>query len=990
MQKALLFLLFFFLAWSAHAQDRIVRGKVTTPEDGSGLPGVSVFVKGTSKGAVTDQEGKYQIQVTPQENLLLFSFIGYIAQEVSIENREVINVVLQIDTKQLSEVVVVGYSTNDKRLLTESVGIVKSETIKDLPVAGIDGVLQGQTAGVQVLQNSGTPGGAMSVRVRGTSSISGSGQPLYVVDGIPVTTGDYAQVGYSGQGINALSDLNPSEIESFSVLKDAAAAAIYGARGSNGVILITTKRGKTGASAISFNTYQGLQQTWRRLDMLDKRQWMEYRNDLAGTPQYTEADMNNPNIPNTNWQDVIFRSAPISSYDLSITGGDEKTKFYASGSYLKQTGILIASDFTRVNGRFNVDHRVNNKLNIGASLGFTYSKTNRIDSDDTEDGILPNGISTPAIFPVYNFDANGRRTGYNEAGPYSNPKSIADQAKNENFTFRTISNVFAGYQILPGLTFTTKWSVDFYNLREHAFEYGTRLGMRYNGLGFETYTNVLNLVSNNILQYEKSIDKHTFDIMAGYSFEKKQVRDIYIRGQDYASADLEYLSSASTFISPYASAFDQGIRSFFGKANYNFDNKYLVGFSARVDASTNFGSNNKNGFFPAVSAAWRMSEESFIKDNISSISQLKIRSSYGLLGNDNIPAFQYAELYGTGSYNSRPAIFQNNMPNPNLKWETTAQFDIGLDVGLFEDRFTITADFYNKRTRDLLLSRPLPPNSGFSSIVENIGEMENKGIELTLGANHNLGPVIWTSQLNLSANRNKVLKLYNNQPILDVSGEGANAIIVGQPIGVFYAYKSLGVDPSTGDIVFADKDGINGITSEDRMIVGSPQPDFIGGFTNTFNYAGFDLSIFLQFSYGNNMFNGSNRFLESLRGADNQTTHVLKRWRQPGDITDVPRATNGPTAELNRRVSSRFVEDGSYLRIKNLTFGYSFNKELLQRVHISNLRLYMSIQNLFTFTRYTGLDPEVNYSGNSTDALGTEFFTYPQARAFTLGLNLKF
>ncbi|HET9054941.1 MAG TPA: SusC/RagA family TonB-linked outer membrane protein, partial [Cyclobacteriaceae bacterium] len=605
MRKALFFLIFSFLACSVYAQNRMIRGTVTSPEDGTGLPGVSVFVKGTGKGTVTDQNGAYQIEVTPQENTLAFSFIGYLTQEVTIDNRETIDITLQTDAKQLSEVVVVGYGTNDKRLMTESVGVVRADAIKDLPVSSVDGILQGQTAGVQVLQNSGTPGGGMSVRVRGTTSISGSGQPLYVVDGIPLTTGDYAQVGYEGQGINALTDINPSEIESFSVLKDAAAAAIYGARGSNGVILITTKRGKKGASQINFNTYHGVQQVWRTLDMLDKRGWMEYRNDLAGTTVFTEADMTDPSIPDTDWQDVIFRSAPISNYDLSVTGGNEKTTFFISGSYFDQKGIIIGSAYKRANFRLNVDHHVTTKLKIGASLGLTYSKTNRIESDGTLHGPLPNGISTPAIYPVYNADGS-----YNQGGPYSNPVSIANEATNENFTFRFIGNGYAQYQILPGLTFSSKWGADFYNLREHAFEFNTVQGQRYNGLGFETYTNVLNVVSNNVLQYERSINNHSFDVLAGYSFEKRQYRDIYIRGQDYASEFLQYLNSASTFVSPSASASDQGIRSFFGKVNYNLSNKYMVGLSARLDGSSNFGSNNKNGFFPAVSAGWRLSEES--------------------------------------------------------------------------------------------------------------------------------------------------------------------------------------------------------------------------------------------------------------------------------------------------------------------------------------------------------------------------------------------
>lgn len=988
MRKALLFLIFCFLACSAYAQGRIVRGKVTNPEDGIGLPGVSVFVKGTSNGTVTDKDGLYQIEVTQQDKALVFSFIGYVTQEAAIENQESVNVTLQADTKQLSEVVITGYTTVDKRLLNESVSVVKSDAIKDLPVSTIDGILQGQASGVQVLQNSGTPGGAMSVRIRGTTSINGAGQPLYVIDGIPVTSDDYAQVGYEGQGISALSDLNPNEVESFSILKDAAAVAIYGARASNGVILINTKRGRKGNSVISFNTYYGVQQVWRTLDMLNTREWMEYRNDLTNSVVFTEDDMNNPDIPNTDWQDVIFRSAPIANYDLSVTGGDDKTKFFTSGSYFKQDGILIGTSFMRANGRVNLDHQVNSKLNIGTSIGLTYSKSNRVEGDASLHGPLPNGISTPSIYPVYDYDAEGNKS-YNQDGPYSNPVSIANEAINENFTYRTIANIFGGYEIIPGLTVTSKWGVDFYNLREHAFEYNTVQGQKYNGLGFETYTNVLNLVSNNIIKYEKSIDKHNVDFLFGYSFEKRQIRDIYIRGQDYASPDLQYLSSASTFVDPYASASDKGLQSFFGKANYNFDNKYLIGLSGRLDASSNFGPNNKSGFFPAASAAWRISEESFIQDNVEKISQLKLRASYGLLGNDAIGAFQYASFYGTGSYLGQPTVYPSNMGNPDLKWESTAQFDVGIDLGLFEDKITLTADFYSKKTKDLLQNRPIPTSSGFGSIAENIGEMENKGIEVTIGAGYNLGPVKWTSNFNISANRNKVTKLYGGQAIDDI-GRGGNRVMEGQPIGIFYSYKSLGVDPSTGDMVYADKNSDGEITTDDRMVVGNPHPDFIGGFTNTFSYSGFDLSVFLQFSYGNDVFHGSRLYLESLQGGDNQTTDVLRRWQQPGDITDIPRATLEPVAADNKRVSSRFIEDGSYLRIKNVTLGYTFNKELMQRIHVSSLRLYVSAQNLFTFTNYSGLDPEVNYGGNATAQIGTDFFTFPQARTFTAGLNLKF
>jgi TonB-linked SusC/RagA family outer membrane protein len=670
---------------------------------------------------------------------------------------------------------------------------------------------------------------------------------------------------------------------------------------------------------------------------------------------------------------------------LSTTGGNERTKFFLSGSYFDQEGILIGTGFKRANARINVDHQVSKKLNIGTSIGLTYSTSDRVESDQSLHGPLPNGISTPAIFPVYNPDGS-----FNQDGPYSNAVSIADGATNENFTFRTIANAFAEYQIIPGLTITSKWGVDFFNLREHAFEFNTVQGQKYNGLGFETYSNVLNLVSNNLLKYQTSFNQHNLEFLGGYSFEKRSTRASYMRAQDYADENLEYSVSASTIVSAYASGNDSGIQSYFGRANYNFADKYIISLSGRVDASTRFGENNRNGFFPAASAAWRIGQESFISDNVPQLSELKLRGSYGVTGNDDIPAFLYAELYGNNSYGGQPAIYPSNIPNPDLKWESTAQTNVGLDIGLFENKIVLTADLYRKHTKDLLLSRPLPGSSGFTTITENVGEVENKGIELSLNTQNLNGDLRWNTMLNFSANRNKVLKLYENQPIDDL-GRGGNRIQEGEPIGIFYSFKSLGVDPSTGDIVFADTNIDGEITTDDRIKIGNPHPDFIGGLTNNFNYKGFDLSVFLQFSYGNDVFHGSRLFLESLQGGDNQLESVTRRWQQPGDITDIPRATNDAVkAAENKRVSSRFIEDGSYMRIKNITLGYSLNRKWIERAGISGLRIHLSTQNLYTFTNYTGLDPEVNYSGVGNEVIGTDFFTFPQARTYTVGLNLKF
>ncbi|WP_228450598.1 SusC/RagA family TonB-linked outer membrane protein [Chryseolinea soli] len=977
MRKTLLFLIFSFLSWCSLAQQRTVHGKVTSADDGTGQPGVNVVVKGTPRGTVTDSDGQYTIAADPND-ILVFTFIGMLPQETTVGSREVIDVAMQSDIRQLSEVVVVGYGTEQKRLMTEAVGVVKSDAIKDLPVPTVDGVLQGQTTGVQVSQNSGTPGGAMSVRIRGNTSLSGSGQPLYVIDGIPIITGDYAQIGYEGQGINALSDLNPNDIESLSVLKDAAASAVYGARASNGVVLITTKRGKTGKSTVNFNMYKGFQQVWNRLDMLNAAQWRDYRKDLTGVE-----------LPDTgvdvDWQKEIFRTAPMSNYELSTTGGNDRTKFFISGNYFDQDGILIGTAFKRVNARINVDHKVTDRLNVGTSIGLTYSKSNRVEGDASLHGPLPNGISTPAVISVYNADGT-----YNQSGPYSNAVSIANEATNENFTYRTLGNVFADYRILPGLTVSSKWGVDFYNLREHAFEFNTVQGQKYNGLGFETYTNVLNIVSNNMLRYETSFGQHNLDAVVGYSFEKRETRNSYMRGQDYADENLQYINSAATKVDVTASALDHGLRSYFSRINYNYNGRYMVSLSGRIDGSSNFGPNHKNGFFPAASVAWRMAEEDFIKDNLSVVSELKLRASYGLLGNEDLTPFSYQAMYGTASYHGAPAIYPNQIPNPDLKWESTAQFDVGVDAGLFEDRVTLSFDYYNKQTKDLLQSRPVPPTSGFPGAYQNVGALENKGIEISLGYNNRFGDLQWTSRLNVSANRNKVTKLYGGQP-LDDAGRGGNRIMEGQPIGVFYDLKSLGVDPSTGDIVFADTNHDGEITTDDRTVVGNPNPKFIGGFTNTFNYKNFDLSIFLQWSYGNDVFNGSRLYLESLQRGDNQTTAVLRRWKKPGDITDIPRATSDPVAAANNvRVSSRFIEDGSYLRVKNVTIGYTLRSKFSDKVMLSSLRIYASAQNLFTFTKYNGLDPEVNYSGNDITVVGTDFFTFPQARAITFGLNLKF
>lgn len=946
-----------------------VSGNVRAAEDGISLPGVNVYVKGTTTGTITDFDGNFELQLPPDARILVFSLVGMKTIEMPVGEQTEFNILMESDQIGLEEVIVVGYGTQSRKLVTGSVGVVDEEAIREIPLRTIDGVMQGKASGVYVQQNSGTPGGAMSVRIRGNSSILAGNQPLYVVDGVPITSGNFGQIGFSGQGINALSDINPNDIESISVLKDASATAIYGARATNGVILITTKRGAQKKTSINFSMTHGIQQLANKLDMMNAEQWHEYK----GTE---------PTGIDTDWLDEIFRTAPTANYEISASGGDEKTKFFISGTYYDQTGILLGTDYQRLSGRINLDHQVNSKLLVGTSMSLSYSLNNRMEGDQSLNAPLPNSISLLPVYPVYNEDGT-----YNEDGAFANPVAIANEAINEAHSYRTLANVFADYSILQNLIFSTKWSVDYLSLREHSYDpITTRQGARSNGIGLFANSNVMNMVSNNLLKYDDSFGDHNLDALAGYSFERLQLRSAFIRGTDFPNEQFQYLASAGTITGADARARDRGLSSYFARLNYNYKYKYMLSLTARYDGSSKFGANYRYGMFPSASASWRISEEDFMQA-FGSINELRFRTSYGLTGNDGIGDFRHQALFGGGyNYMGNPGIAPRQLENPDLKWETTAQFNIGLDIELFRERLSLSVDYYNNQTSDLLFDRPVSMTSGFNWITTNVGELENKGFEFELSTVNLMEPLSWTTSLNMTFNRNKIKSLYKDQP-LDNLGRGSNRFEVGEPVGIFYGFRSLGVDPSTGDIVFDDVNGDGEITAEDRVKIGDPNPKFIGGLTNTFTYNQFDLSIFFQFSYGNDIFNGTRIYIESMKGNDNQLTVVADRWQQPGDITDIPRATEADPNN-NNRISSRFVEDGSYLRLKNLSLGYNLSSRATEKMGIKNARIYASSYNLLTFTNYSGMDPEVHYSGDDDLRMGTDFFTYPQARSFLIGINL--
>jgi len=597
---------------------------------------------------------------------------------------------------------------------------------------------------------------------------------------------------------------------------------------------------------------------------------------------------------------------------------------------------------------------------------------------------LPNAISLPPVYPVYNSDGS-----YNEDGPYANPVAIANEASNLAQNFRTIANIFANYRILEGLNFETKWGIDYLSLNEHSYDpMTTRQGSKYNGLGIEGNTIATNFTTNNFFTYAKTFRAiHELEAMAGYSYERYVRKSSYIEATEFPNEYFQYITSAANIRTATASKVEDRTNSFFGRVKYNLKNRYIITLSGRYDGSSKFGKNNKYGFFPAISAAWRVSEEEFFAP-VSFVNDLKLRVSYGYTGNDGIPRFSSPALYSGGAnYGGYPGTYPVQIPNPDIRWESTAQFDAGFDLEVVNSRIRLVFDYYYAKTTDLLLDRPVSATSGFAGVIDNIGELENKGFEIGLSTdNIKAKDFTWTSVLNFSRNRNKILKLYNGQPI-DNLGRGSNYIGEGEPFGIFYGYHSLGVDPSTGDIVFEDVNGDGVITSEDRKKIGDPNPDFYGGFSNVFTYKQLSLNVFLQFSYGNDIYNGTRVYIESLKGDDNQLTTILDRWQQPGDETDIPRATM-TDPNNNNRTSSRFIEDGSYLRIKEVILSYAFSKELTRKLGLSGLKIFATAYNLFTFTNYSGMDPEVNYAGGDNLRLGTDFFTYPQARKFIFGINI--
>ncbi|WP_210463949.1 SusC/RagA family TonB-linked outer membrane protein [Rufibacter roseolus] len=989
---------------SAVGQSRTISGRVTSAADGTPLPGVSVVVKGTTTGASTDANGRYELNVSGNPTLV-FSFVGFLNREVPVGASSTIDVALAEDTKTISEVVVVGYGTQEARDVVGSIASVKGEEIADIPVPSVESAIQGRVAGVQITSGSGKVGQGIKVRVRGSASVTAGNQPLYVVDGIPITSEN--QGIENNEPTNPLADLNPNDIESIEILKDASSSAIYGSRASNGVVLITTKRGKAGKTAFNFDYSTGFSKPTNKVEFLNSAEYLELFNESVANSELAQlyidfglvADLDEfkdaflpewRNPAYSNWQDQVFRTAGYNQFDLTASGGTEKTRFYVGGSYTDQEGILLGNNFKRASARINIDHNATDKLTIGVNFSLARTVNDRV-ADDNAFATPLQIVALPPVQPIIDPETGE----YNTNTAYYNGLIEIRDAFRKSIGYRNLSTIYASYNIVPGLTFRSELGLDLLNQGENTYQGRETQDGAPAGAAESRSVTVLNYTTNNFLNYLKQIGEiHNVETTLGMSFQKSETEANYVSGIGFPSDDFKRITNAAEINFGTSEGTEYSLLSYFARVNYKLLDKYLLSLSGRLDGSSRFGANNRYGFFPAVGVGWILSEEPFFQ-GAEFLSLLKLRASYGFTGNDNIGNFDARGLYTSGSYAGNPGIIPLSVENPDLKWETTEQLDLGINFGLFKNRINGGVEYYQKKTEDLLLAVQVPATSGFATVTRNVGNLENKGVEVTLNTENLVGAFTWSSSFNIAFNRNKITNL-NGQVI--TSG-AVNRAVEGQPIGVFYTFKYAGVDPANGDALYYLRAGSDETTNDygaaEQQVVGDPNPDYVGGFYNSFGFKGFDLSLLLQFSYGNEIYNNAGRFQSAnMDYIDNQTRDQLNRWRQPGDITRVPQARFGDANGTG--TSSRWLYDGSYLRGKTITLGYTLPAALIGKFHLTRVRVYASGQNFFTITDYPGWDPEVDTPGTEVTnqrqnvGIGVDFYTTPQAKTITFGVNIGF
>ncbi|WP_225587086.1 TonB-dependent receptor [Algoriphagus sp. Y33] len=1034
-----------FVAKEAQAEK--ITGTVKD-EFGQPMPGVSVVVKGTTTGTVTDLDGNYSIDVNPGQTLL-FSFIGYQRNEILISSDTVIDVVLTEEENSLDEFVVVGYGTVKKKDITGAVSAINSEELKDQPIVSVDQAMAGRMAGVVVTQATGAPGGGSSVRIRGAGSLSAGNEPLYVVDGFPVTN-DFDQRN------NPLNTINPADIDNIQVLKDASATAIYGSRGSNGVVLITTKSGKEGLTKIEFNVSTGIQQVEKTLDVLNASEFASYINEARNNawvnsgPGRSASDPNSERIQNvmylipegfenpsslgrgTDWQDEIFRTARMSDYQLNFSGGNEKTKYFVSGGYLEQEGVIINSDLKRYSFRVNVESQMNDRVKVGANItpSYTFSNQSLAEGNWQGGGIIQSAITAGPHLSPYDADGNytqitGQGIGTSEV---DNPVKIAKEYFHQQKNLRLLGTAFTEINLIDNLKFKALVGTDIRSFREDIFSSSiinpNSVNLTRPAVGSNNTAQTVNWLSEFTLSYGKTIGKHTFDAVLGYTVQKETFETSRITGTNYANDNIKTTNAAGLITQALNTQEEWSLLSYLARLNYNYDDRYLLTATFRRDGSSRFGSDNRWGAFPSVSLGWRLSEENFL-NQVSWLSELRLRASYGLTGNNFISNYGAIGLTGIENYPLGTSISNGirltNIPNSTLGWEKNEQMDFGLELGVFQNRLYLSADYYIKRTSDLLLNVPVPTLTGYTNALQNIGEIENKGIEFTLTSRNLVSDFKWTTDFNISFNQIEVMALGpDGSPIISRQATSASSPThitqIGSAPGSFYGYQVIGVYQNQEDVdnsavvmngngtvqsipgrlKFADINGDGIINTDDRTILGDPFPDFTYGMTNRFSYKNVDFSFTLQGVQGFEVLNLARRYYGNYAGSYNVLSSTANGWKSeadPGDGTSpmIDRNFNAYAgSNVVNNVTSAFVEDGSFLRIRNITLGYTFPAKILERVKVSNARLNFTVQNAYTFTKYEGFNPEVSAQGGSPLVPGVDAGGYPLARTYMLGLNVGF
>lgn len=976
------------LTGSVFAQKVKVGGQVLD-QNQEPLIGATVRVVGAnSVGAVTDLDGRFSLEADKNAKLEI-SYIGFKTQEVKASPDT--KVVLREEMNTLGEFVAIGYAYVRRGDVTTAVSSISAADLDTRPIVSAASGMQGKAAGLMISQANGQPGSSPTIRVRGTTSLNGSNDPLYVVDGVPVDNIDF---------------LSPDDIDNMQVLKDASSAAIYGSRAANGVIIINTKQGKNGVAKVSFNAHYTFNGVRDNQDPLNTTQYEDLINDM------NEEGVLSLNLPKgltdqTDWKKEVYRTGHVQDYQASVTNGNDKLRYYLSGGYTGEDGVIRSSSFKRYNVRGSIDNDVNKWLNINASVNYadyTYKGTGIISGTTaSRGGVIPSILATPTYASIWDPENPGQfYNNFYGANADSPLENIARTENNKNQYNKLLMTGKATIMLLPELKYTSSLSFDRNQGISTNFldPHKTREGRNQNGTGYDGRQASTVWTFDNTIDWKKKFGLHDFDVMLGSSWTHSKWSQNYINASDYANDDIRTLNGANkiSWNGTGSSASEWSIMSYFARVQYNLNSTYMITFNLRADGSSRLAPGHKWGYFPSFSGAWRMSNEKFMK-NIKWINDLKIRGGWGQTGNQSgLGDYAYLAMYNfnriqwweSGNEHAVPTRTQSSLANPDLTWETTTQTDLGFDLTFLNNRLTLYADWYYKKTTDLIMNMTLPAGSAAAtSLARNGGSIVNKGMEFTIKSHTLTGAFKWDTDFNISFNRNE-LKSLSLTPVYwgARTNDNVNQYVVrnapGQPLGSFWGYICDGVNPETGDLIYRDVNGDGEVTSSDRTYIGDPNPDFTFGLTNTFTYKGFSLSILLQGSVGNDIYNVSRMESEGMFNSNNQDTGVLRRWRIPGQITDVPRVG------FNQQNSSYYIEDGSYLRVKDISLSYDIPKAAISKIHLTRLTPYVSFTNLITWTGYSGRDPEVNQAGNSGSVQGIDWGTYPLCRSFAMGVKVEF